>query len=405
MRKPTQIANSFRPIRNPILQWVLKVIPLGILGFVLVDGLLTQLYVADNPMFLTGLLSAALAAFLFRTLLDQVPETLDSLWARKVLKLKSEMPIKEAEKQTLVGRLLRWLPETWWECPEKPEAGRELGQVYCAFVDSFEDHLNHWASWVLGLFFASIMYVSFPLRLDQGWTFNWMRVMVHRWGWWPLIGSVSQIAIAYILGLFVWRMIVIAWKVRRLGHVFDFDIQVQHPDKSGGLKPLGDLCFSNALVISVPGVFLAGWAIAVQHLDISRYTLWASFYQQLLLVLVVLAFLAFFHPLFAVHRAMVRQQTRIRRQLDELSLQIDKLAQMLLDKADTLGAERGEELSKELALLQQVYQNNSAIPVWPFDKNIVLKFISSQAIPLLSLTGIGPSVLNVLESMLKFVEP
>lgn len=45
-------------------------------------------------------------------------------------------------------------------------------------------------------------------------------------------------------------------------------------------------------------------------------------------------------------------------------------------------------------MLQQVYELTSAIPTWPFDRAILRRFI-----PLLSLTGIAPNVVAVLEKV------
>jgi hypothetical protein len=401
---------SFRAIRNPMLQWAVDILPLGITVFVLVDALVTQQYVTGNLMFLTGLAAAAVAAFLFRALLDQVPETLGSLWARNVIKARNKAGAGQRGETFLFDTLFGWLPEpwvSWWKrrtTKARPRDGADTGELYRAFIADFEGWLNHRLSWAVGLVFAIIVYVSFPFRIGQGWTFNWMGWMMRHEGPMPLLGSLTQVGMAYVMGLLVWRMIVIAGKVYQLGQVFDLDIQVQHPDRSGGLKPLGDLCFSNALIITVPGIFLAGWIIAISHFGWAGYALWAPFYQRLLLVIFVLALLAFFQPLYGVHRAMVRKRAEIHKRLDELARRIDELAKQLLQKADTLEAEQSQELAKNLAMLRQVYESSSAIPVWPFDKNIVLKFITSQTIPILSLTGLGPSALKLLEALLKFIQ-
>jgi len=402
---------SFRAVRNPMLQWAVDILPLGITAFVVVDALVTEEYVTGNLMFLTGLAAAALAAFMFRALLEQVPDTLGSLWARNVIKARSRAEIEQRDGTFLFDALFAWLPEprvSWWRrraTKAGSRDGAETGGLYRAFITDFEGWLNHRLSRAVGLFFATIMYVSFPFRIGQDWTFNWMGWMVRHAGWVPLLGSLTQVAVAYVMGLLVWRMIVIAGKVYQLGRAFDLDIQVQHPDRSGGLKPLGDLCFSNALIITVPGIFLAGWIIAISHFGWEGYALWAPFYQRLLLVIFILALLAFFQPLYGVHRAMVRKRAEIRQRLDELARRIDELAKKLLEEADTLEAEQSQELTRNLAILRQVYENSSAIPVWPFDKNIVLKFITSQTIPVLSLTGIGPSALKLLEALLKFIQP
>lgn len=50
-------------------------------------------------------------------------------------------------------------------------------------------------------------------------------------------------------------------------------------------------------------------------------------------------------------------------------------------------------------MLLKVYEATSDIPRWPFDRAILRRFSIAQFVPLLSLTGIAPSVVAALEKV------
>src|SRR5262245_43435272 len=132
---------AFHPIRNQVLQWVVRVLPLGIIAFVLIDALVTRRYVTDNPMFLTGLLTAALAAFLFQMLLDQVPETLHTLWTRAVLKPVSATAAVQGRLIRLLNQMFGRLTGSHRQHRVRLETDGEIVACYRAFVTHFADDL------------------------------------------------------------------------------------------------------------------------------------------------------------------------------------------------------------------------------------------------------------------------
>ena len=60
---------------------------------------------------------------------------------------------------------------------------------------------------------------------------------------------------------------------RRLSYRFDVDVRPTHPDKCGGLKPLGDLYFANAWIVLLAGLFVAVWVLilSLSHAHLERY--------------------------------------------------------------------------------------------------------------------------------------
>lgn len=391
---------DFQPIANPALNWVAKALPYMVLLVLLV----TTLVGGTDVMFLTGMLAAAGAAFLFQRLLRELPEVLTRLWTRQVLTLRTD-----AGRGRGIGRgslLLR----RWQGPPSNPTAPRESGDLadhFLGFVEGFERDLNHPYSWLCAAFITGLMWLSFPLRLYpvQHWqrhVFDWVVMLFMNSDITFLAFVVSQLGVAMVLGLLVWRMVIVARSIRRLGDVFDIAVQAQHPDRSGGLEPVGALCLTNALILTLPATYLAGWLMAIPAFGTRHnpYAAWVQYYESLLSVVFVLAILAFIRPLSGVHRAMYRHRARLRSRLDNLGHRIDATAQKLVSEAKDANPERLEALTRQLQALNAVYAANSRIPVWPFDNTVVQKFTLAQLIPLLSVSGLGPSLVSAITRMI-----
>jgi hypothetical protein len=239
--------------------------------------------------------------------------------------------------------------------------------------------------------------------------------------------------VAFILGMFLWRMLVIAHQIRILGKNFDFNLQIKHPDGCGGLNILGDLNLINTAIITIPGIYFAVWIILLKQAESNLTSLaanvtssltstagnftaqqiilkatddamekvafqeyfitsftgniisspWLDYFLWLLLIVILLTFFIFFIPLYCVHREMEIQSSPIQAHLDRIFEKISDLSKKLLN-ADNEGI---ESIKSEIALLQDVYDRNSPIPVWPFNRTVAIKFLVSQSIALLTLAG------------------
>jgi hypothetical protein len=360
---------NFRPVRLGLLRVVVSLLPWAIIGMLL---FLLLIYNIREPMIITGLIAAATAAVLFQSLLNQLREVLARLWTQGVLR----MPASD---------------------------GRTVGLAateFIRFVKDVDARLNGRMQWLCGLLIAAAMYVSFPIRLNppKAWTthvVDWMVSVDSSY----LIFAWMQVAFAFVLGLLMWRMVVIAARISQLGNIFELNIQPQHPDHSGGLKVLGDICLLNASILIAPAIFLGGWLTAIPAFGPgNHYYVYVSYYEWLLIVVFTLATVAFIYPLLGVHAAMVRERYRLRLQLDALSSRIDALSRSLLEETDV---DRLQQLSNERALRMAAYDQNSSIPVWPFDAAVLRKFSLAQMIPLLSLTGVSPTVVEGLQKVFK----
>ncbi|MCX6677530.1 MAG: hypothetical protein NTU95_06250 [Methanothrix sp.] len=94
--------------------------------------------------------------------------------------------------------------------------------------------------------------------------------------------------------------------------------------------------------------------------------------------------------------------------LDQIARIINELARKRLNSAchlDHVGAE-GKQLSEwvdDQEKLQNIYEDSSKMPVWPINYQILLKFLTTQAVPLLGLTGLGGPILDTIKSLLNIL--
>ena len=216
-----------------------------------------------------------------------------------------------------------------------------------------------------------------------------------------LLADAAIAVAAFAAGLVIWRMWVVGRKVHALGHRFRLRIQMGHPDGCGGFEPLGNLSLWNALILAVPGIWLGWWIPAAARNP--YYEHWVPLFTTLAGVVVLLAIGTFLGPLWNVHVAMTRSAETIREEIEKRGRQIDELARELVAGADHLTPEEREKKAKDLELQQSIFRANEQIPTWPIDLRILLKFTSSQLVPLLGLTGLGKPVVEATSRLSDFL--
>ena len=133
------------------------------------------------------------------------------------------------------------------------------------------------------------------------------------------------------------------------------------------------------------------------------------------LSVIFLSLISFVWPLWSIHTAMKKEKVEIEnnelslvtQQIDlisrDLAVNTEKIAHLNEKEIDNL-LEENEMLEKKIHLLPNTYIERTKLPVWPFDKNIVLKLAGSQGIPLLGVTGVGANVLAILNNPLEWLK-
>jgi hypothetical protein len=196
--------------------------------------------------------------------------------------------------------------------------------------------------------------------------------------------------IGLIGGLILWRVMVVAVQIRALSRIFEFNVQLDHPDHCGGLRPLGDACLWIAYVLSPLMFLIGGWILFFLlagsiNLTPDRNQYLISSLQLLLIPTVFLSLLGFFLPLVAIHGGMLRAKVRWEIELNSIGVKIQETSKALLAKTGKLSVEHGEELEKTIDFLKRVYDRNSKMPTWPIDFDHVWRLAATNILPLVTL--------------------
>jgi hypothetical protein len=200
---------------------------------------------------------------------------------------------------------------------------------------------------------------------------------------------IAPILITFVFGSFLWIVICLANTVSVIPETFHIRVQPSHPDRSGGLRRLGEICLDMALPLISFAVIAAWWAVYVVIVRDRPEDVIGVFSIISLILLIAVAFITFFGPLWSIHRSMLRSkadyQDRVGRDLQQIE---NRLAIGVRDRdGDEL-----ERLLKEHEALSRLGETARQYPAWPFDSTIIL----AVAIPqFLSICGFAMSVFGI----------
>jgi len=193
---------------------------------------------------------------------------------------------------------------------------------------------------------------------------------------WAIVGSTG-----------IWIMYTLGVAIKRLTPTFKLRIQPSHPDSSGGLRRLGDICFNMALPIILAILVLGFWAIIGIRTNFQYPTLPTIVFSIVgLIILIPLSFFIFLAPLWDIHRDMLEQRSEYQ---DKLAKQLGEVESRLHKRLQGDDDSKLEELTEELETLQKLHPTARKYPTWPFDTAILLRAISPQII---SIMGVALSL-------------
>lgn len=373
----SQATASFRVFRNLLLREVFRFFPVFLATLLVLDWSVFQgqLILTNLPR-LTSAGSFAIGVLLYLRLYGKVPDALKTLWDRRVLFGDDNHPVG--------------------------------AEAYVKFLKTFEDALNAHAGVLFGfLVLAAAAILLFRERVVSG-ADTWIGTAIL-----IILASVSW----FLTGIGFWRLMVITFKLRELSHRFKIRVQPAHPDKSGGLQPLGDLCLANALTVLFPIIYVVSWIVLFSSPSfVASYPQIASqlrdyepmyrlgFFQIGLIFLLASELVIFFWPILDAHREMVRQRVQYQERLDRLAKEIDDNTQLLLDPWKQEDLKTVQQLLETRQSMLQVYQDNREFPLWPFDRLTRLKLTSAQVLPLLSVVGAGKPILDLVAAFLAYLQ-
>ncbi len=226
------------------------------------------------------------------------------------------------------------------------------------FKRNFAVQADRWA-YRGGLFIGATMMIAFLVA------FGPQKVLYEQ-----LLLTIIETLAGYIAGRYLGRMAFYG-RLRQILKTNAVALQVQpdHPDTVAGFKPLGDLYFFQAMVLTIPALYLAIWWFLIPV--VGRYAYWRDPYLGLLVIVLTIEVLAFLLPVWSFHRVMVEQKKKLWPEADQLSQRV-VAAQAALAYTET--DQDRKALKEQLEHLRKRYWAIEKMPTWPVDIQIRRRF-------------------------------
>jgi hypothetical protein len=244
----------------------------------------------------------------------------------------------------------------------------------------FEEKVKWYHKWYYWYYSQALIVASLALLISklafverigwiQGSPFNELYFMT----WFTFLGFLGGVVLYYIeFGFWVIRGY--CKKVITEAEILPFD-----PDRTGGLKELGRLSLDLDLIVAVPS--LAFLIYIPQNPDL--LTEWGG--KGILVALMGLYTLflmfVFFISLSPAHDAMVTAKTK---HLIDLHNEYRDIHSRLIHKLRTKGEELKPKDYNIVEGLYRLYDRVEGMSVWPLDYRIMLRFIITSVLPLIT---------------------
>jgi hypothetical protein len=180
-----------------------------------------------------------------------------------------------------------------------------------------------------------------------------------------------------VIPIYIARTFAISFLLANVVRAGDIRMLPFHPDKCGGLRPVGSLALRNQYGLSVMGINVVLFALmSILYLDT----------PQSLFVLIALAVVAylvvgpivFMGPLLPFRGGMMRTKSELMSEVAQrLRIELSRIRAELQSGVIT---REDEELIDRLRKIGAVIDE---LPVWPFDAGILRRFLTAYVIPLI----------------------
>ena len=254
-----------------------------------------------------------------------------------------------------IPRFFQWL----WGSKRLEVQEGDLAREYVKYLQDYQNSLDDKRYPLILSVFLSVLFVALVI-----WGGVIQFILIHftpAAAFLILIAVLAGLLWIIIVGQFSWVLYTTAMSIGKLTQRFNVEIQASHPDKCGGLKPVGDFCFGAAVPLIVGGLALA--ALAILRLDIDIVL---SVMATTLIFIVVgpLTALTIFIPLWNIHSEMVERKKTY---LDTFAVHINELEKAInLHTKETGDLTKAKEAKEKLEILQVVHPDKQVYPVWPF---------------------------------------
>jgi hypothetical protein len=264
------------------------------------------------------------------------------------------------------------------ERPSPQEKGNRV-KSYSEFVAQAMQSFNSWWFPIISMSISVAIYAlailpgyMTPSRMSTNWALNNVPSLV--------LGGIWMVSSLYAIIMLIISCLISIYWLRRIFIDFETVIRPFHPDKAGGLSPLGDFTLSLSYLITASGALLV-------FIPITReYVLYRIFQFSLsqdivigIIAYLILAPIAFFAPLSVAHKSMKSAKEKILLQIDEYFQDEMAALQVALVKKDPIDQNKVSRLKD----LQSLYDTAYRFPVWPFNTENITRFTTTYLSPIL----------------------
>jgi hypothetical protein len=279
----------------------------------------------------------------------------------------------------LMSLVIRWrhkIPDffQWlWDSGKlKKREGDLTLQYYQYLLDYRKDLLSKWGPLITG-FALSLLTAGLVWKAEM---FRFVSETFDPTGAF-MLKLIVFVAIfwMFLIGQMCWMAYVTARYISQLPRRFSLRIRVSHPDKCGGLKPIGDFVLDFAIILIMGGAAFA--AIAILDMDPDQVLRGVS--TIFLFTLVgPLSALAVFLPIWNIHELMVQNRKTY---LNLYNDQLKDLESVIFDHTwDSVNLEEAIQAKEKLEILKEIHPETTDFPVWPIRVTGTVLFMFSPQI-------------------------
>jgi hypothetical protein len=179
-----------------------------------------------------------------------------------------------------------------------------------------------------------------------------------------------------VASIFVLRNFAVALLLRDIVAHAQLHMLPLHPDKAGGLQPVGRLGLRNQYALTLFGLNIVLFVL-ITYLFLNASSWLIGVLAAVIIAYLILGPLVFVAPLLPFRGGMLRNKTQLMSKVAlRMRVELDDLHSRLPSGVVTAEDEQLiERLRKIGALIEE-------LPVWPFDADTLRKFLTAYAIPI-----------------------
>lgn len=256
-------------------------------------------------------------------------------------------------------------------------------KAYASFIEEMQTLFGKWwwSAAPLAVSTSATLILVLPQYLALGQSVAWTTdtlslILALLWTW---AGTYC------VLLLLIYSVLSIYW-LRRLFNNFRIRVRPLHPDRAGGLSPMGNFTLTLSYIIALIGIMLVITPITRNYVKVGTLQFrWTTELLVGLVAYVIAAPIVFFAPLSVAYNVMneakdqllLQIARRFEKEYSRVQEVLDEDISSLEDSSKIL-----ENSSKILRELQALHDTTSKFPVWPFNVSNITRFGTSYLSPI-----------------------